>query len=68
MSYHSTPFTNKELKRLLSGEDVSRLQMVWIKGKPARTKGTVKWNGNVVTVFGSSFVARFRKYDHRVIK
>jgi DNA-directed RNA polymerase subunit H (RpoH/RPB5) len=61
VSYHSTLYTNKELKQLLSGYDLSKLQLIWIKGKPARTKGTVIQKGNVLKVFGSSFIAKIRR-------
>ncbi len=68
VSYHSTVFANSELRRLLKGEDLSRIQLTCIKGKPARTKGVVRWKGDVGTVFGSSFVAKVRRYAHKVIK
>jgi hypothetical protein len=66
MSYHSTVFTNKEIRKHFSREMLHRLQLVSIIGKPAKTKNQVKWDGDKVTVFGSDFVAKLILKDRVV--
>jgi hypothetical protein len=56
MSYHSTVFSNKEIRKHFTRDMLHRLQLVHIEGKSAKFKG-VKWEGNKVKVFGSDFVA-----------
>lgn len=63
MSYHSTIFTNKEIKRHFPAWMLSKLVLISIKGKPAKTKNLVKWNGNVATIFGQDFVAKVALKD-----
>jgi len=65
MSYHSTVFTNKEIRKHFTREMLHRLQLVSISGKPARARG-VKWDGYKVTVFGSDFVAKLVLKDRVV--
>lgn len=55
--YHSTPYTNKELKKLL-GRMIDNFVLSSIVGKPACTKHQIKIKNNKVTVFGSDFVAK----------
>lgn len=58
MSYHSTVYTNKDIKKHFTEDQLKRLTLISITGKSAKTKNAVKWNGNIATVFGSGFVAR----------
>jgi len=60
MAYHSVSFTNPQFKKLLFGAGINPEDFILqvVKGKPARTKGKVKVEGNKVTVFGSDFVAK----------
>lgn len=57
MSYHSTVYTNKEMRKLL-GKDIDNFVLSSIVGKPARTKHVIKKKGNKITIFGSDFVAK----------
>ena len=65
VSYHSTVFTNKEIRKHFTREMLHRLQLVSISGKPARARG-LKWDGDKVTVFGSDFVAKLILKDRVV--
>jgi len=57
MSYHGTPYKNKQMRKLL-GKLVDRFVLASVKGKPARTKNQIKIVGNKVTIFGSDFIAK----------
>lgn len=57
MTYHSTPYTNKEMRHLL-GDRIKHFTLASIQGKPARTKGVIKVQGNKVTIFGSDVIAK----------
>lgn len=58
MAYHSTVYTNPQIRTLLrkAGIPLENFIMERISGMPARTKNTVRVRGNKVTVFGSDFV------------
>lgn len=58
MSYHSTIFTNKEIRNFFSEDELKRLVLITIKGKPARTKNKVVEKNGVITFYGSDFVAK----------
>ena len=65
MSYHSTIFTNKEFRKLFSEEELRNMQLISIRGKPAKTKGKVRKNRDgTLTVFGSDFVAKVAIKDN----
>jgi hypothetical protein len=55
--YHSTVYTNKEIKRLL-GDRIDDFVLASISGKPARTKHKMVVKGNKVTIFGGDFIAK----------
>ena len=57
MNYHSTPYTNKEIRKLL-GKNIKTFVLSEIRGKPARTKHKMVQKGNRVTIFGSDFIAK----------
>lgn len=67
MTYHTPIFTNKEIRKHFSKKELPYLQLMWIKGKPARTKGKAVRKGDIVTVYGSDFIAKIRIYKHVVI-
>lgn len=45
------------MKRLL-GDKIDKFVLASIKGKPAKTKNTIKIIDNKVTIFGSDFIAK----------
>jgi hypothetical protein len=55
--YHSTPYTNKEIRKLL-GNLINRFVLSGIRGRPARIKHKIKIKDNKVFVFGSDFIAK----------
>ena len=60
MAYHSTVYTNKQIKKLLrtTGLSMDRFTLAHISGKPARTKNKVLMKGNKIIIYGSDFVAK----------
>jgi len=58
MSYHSTIYTNKELRKLLKEYNIINFQLASIQGKPAKIKHKLIINKNKVTIFGSDFIAK----------
>lgn len=58
MSYHSTVFTNKEIRKFFSEDDLKRLVLIDIKGRPARTKNKVVEKNGIITFYGTDFVAK----------
>jgi hypothetical protein len=60
MGYHSTLFTNKELRRTLkkhfTAAEIDRMRLSRISGKPAKHRGVITV-GNRITIFGSDFIA-----------
>lgn len=64
MSYHGTIFSNKEFRKHFSKEELLRLQLINIVGKPARRRG-ISRRGNVFTVFGPDFVAKVALMDRK---
>ena len=59
MSYHSTIFKNKQLRKFFTREQLMNMTLINIKGKPAKTKNCIKQNKDgTITVFGNDFVAK----------
>ena len=67
MSYHATVFENKDFRKYFSRDQLERLQLIHIKGRPAKKKNIVEWKGNFATVFGSNFVAKVALLERRVL-
>ena len=58
--FHSAPYTNQKLRRLLGEVGVTPETFVLanISGRPARTKGKVSVDGNKVTVFMNDCIVK----------
>lgn len=55
--YHSTIYSNKELRKLL-GKNIDRFVLASIRGKPAKTKHKIIIKNNKVIIFGGDFIAK----------